>query len=141
MLALFAYGTLCDPDYVRALFGRSFSMQPASVDGYVVVRADGGYLGAIPRAGGTVRGVVVALDARAYAVADEWEDLTVYERRTVEARLEGSSGVQRCFIYVRPDAAGPMRTDERLADRSRDEVLADIRTFVASRRMPPLPDT
>jgi gamma-glutamylcyclotransferase (GGCT)/AIG2-like uncharacterized protein YtfP len=132
MLPLFAYGTLRDPEYQLELFARTFAMELAEVSGFVVLSTGGGYLAATPRPGTTIRGALVALDAAAYAVADAWEDLAVYDRITVDARRTLDRVVQRCFMYVVPEARGTPVVDERPADRSRAEVVADIRRFVAA---------
>jgi hypothetical protein len=79
--------------------------------------------------------VLVELDAAGYAIADAWEDLTVYDRIEVAAYGSGDRP-ERCFIYVRPGAAGPLVADGRLSDRPRTEVIADIRRFRASADFP-----
>ena len=128
---LFAYGTLRDAEYQRELFGRDFPMRRARVTGYVVVSTPGGYLAAAARAGAHIDGALVELDAAAYAVADAWEDLTVYERIQTEARGDDGPS-QPCFLYIVPGARGEPVADGRLADRARAAVIADIRRFRAS---------
>jgi gamma-glutamylcyclotransferase (GGCT)/AIG2-like uncharacterized protein YtfP len=138
MLPLFAYGTLRDPEYQRELFGRTYAMQPATVDDFAVVSTGGGYLAATASPGAMVRGALVALDEAAYAIADEWEDLAVYERIETDARL--ANGVrQRCCMYERAGVHGPAVTDERTADRSRAAVIEDIRRFRAEAGLTPRP--
>jgi gamma-glutamylcyclotransferase (GGCT)/AIG2-like uncharacterized protein YtfP len=135
MLPLFAYGTLRDPQYQRELFERTFPQRPAQVRGYVVVSTGGGYLAAAPRPGETIAGALVELDLAAYAIADAWEDLTIYERVEVTAYGRGER-LERCFMYVQPGAAGPPVTDGRWSDRARADVIADIRRFRASADFP-----
>jgi gamma-glutamylcyclotransferase (GGCT)/AIG2-like uncharacterized protein YtfP len=131
MLPLFAYGTLRDPEYQRELFDRTFPMRPAEAPGFLAVSTGGGYLAATPRPGATIAGALVELDAAAYAIADAWEDRSVYDRIESVARLTDGEPV-RCFIYMRPGADGAAVGDGRLADRARSEVIADIRRFRAA---------
>jgi gamma-glutamylcyclotransferase (GGCT)/AIG2-like uncharacterized protein YtfP len=137
MLPLFAYGTLRDPDFQRELFARTFPMRPALVRDFIVVSTGGGYLAAVPHPGATIAGALVELDAAGYAIADAWEDRTVYDRVEIEART-GDGRPERCWMYVyaRPVAGGASVTDRRLTDRTRDEVMADIRAFRASADFP-----
>ena len=131
MLPLFAYGTLRDPEYQRELFARTYPMQRACVTGFIVVSTGAGYLAATPRDEATIDGVLVDLDDAGYAIADAWEDRTVYDRVEIEAY--GQDGrMQRCWIYVQLDAGGAPVADERLADRARADVIADIRRFRTS---------
>jgi gamma-glutamylcyclotransferase (GGCT)/AIG2-like uncharacterized protein YtfP len=131
MLPLFAYGTLRDPDYQRELFARTFKMEPATVSGFAIRSTGGGYLAAAPQPGAAIAGMLVDLDAAAYVIADAWEDRSVYDRVEVQAcRADGR--LRRCFIYVQLHASGTIVADDRLADRPRAEVLADIRRFRAS---------
>lgn len=127
---LFAYGTLRDAEFQRELFGRSFPMDDARVAGFAVVSTAGGYLAAIAKPGASVAGALVHLDAAAYAIADAWEDMSVYERIETRADVPGGRSCA-CFMYVRTGAHGPPVADGRLADRSRTEVIADIRRFRA----------
>lgn len=130
-LPLFAYGTLRDPQYQRELFGRTFVMHDAQVAGFAVVSTGAGYLAATPRPGSTVAGALVELDDGAYAVADAWEDLTVYERTIVEARRPNGKS-RRAIMYIVRDARGSAVSDARLSDRARADVVEDIRRFRAS---------
>ncbi len=128
MLPLFAYGTLRDAEYQRELFGRTFPTASAVVRGFRVTVGGGGYLAAVPQPDGVVRGSIVELDAAAYAIADAWEDLAVYQRIDVVATTDAGAD-RRAFIYVRFDAHGPPVTHCRNADLPRETVLADIRRF------------
>ncbi len=131
MLPLFAYGTLRDPDYQRELFGRTYQMHRAFVVDYAVTSTPTGYLAATPRAGFNIDGAIVEIDEVGLAIADAWEDRDVYDRIEVDAWRKDGREV-RCFMYVVADADGPPIADARLTDRSRAEVIADIRRFRAS---------
>lgn len=130
MLPLFAYGTLRDPDFQRELFGRTLPIEPARLADFIVLSTGGGYLAAVPRAGESVEGSLLTLDSTAYAVADAWEDLTVYARVETVAVCADERRVP-CCVYVRPGASGVPVADGRLADRPRADVIADIRRFRA----------
>jgi gamma-glutamylcyclotransferase (GGCT)/AIG2-like uncharacterized protein YtfP len=136
MLPLFAYGTLRDPEYQRELFARTYPMQPATVTGFLVRSTPGGYLAAAPRPGATIEGALVYLDAAGYEIADGWEDRAIYDRIEIAACF-AAGRTARCFIYVRPGALGAPVTDERLTDRARADVIADIRSFLAAANYPP----
>jgi gamma-glutamylcyclotransferase (GGCT)/AIG2-like uncharacterized protein YtfP len=139
MLPLFAYGTLRDPGYQRELFDRTYPMRPAQARDFVVVGTRGGYLAALPRAGGTIAGALVELDAAGYAIADAWEDRSLYDR--VKIQVSSGNGSERCFVYVfiGSGAGSEPVADQRLTDRSRTAVIADIRRFRASAHFPRLP--
>ncbi len=130
---LFAYGTLRDAEYQRELFGRSYPMEDARVAGFVVVSTGRGYLAATARCGAAVAGALVHLDAAAYAIADDWEDLGVYARIETHADLPDGRTCA-CFMYVQTGARGTPVGDGRLADRPRADVIADIRRFRGARR-------
>jgi gamma-glutamylcyclotransferase (GGCT)/AIG2-like uncharacterized protein YtfP len=138
ILPLFAYGTLRDPEYQRELFARTYPMRRARVEGFIVVSTGGGYLAAIPRTGGIIDGALVELDAPGYAIADAWEDRTIYDRVSVEARVE-SGRIVPAYLYVQLAARGEPVTDGRLADRARADVIADIRAFRAAADFTPQP--
>ncbi len=129
-LPLFAYGTLRDAEFLRELFGRTFSMQAARVRDFIVVRTATGYLAATPRTGSIVEGCIVAVDATVYPLADAWEDLTVYDRIAIDADLRDGT-TRRCWMYVQPGAQGPAVTDGRASVHPRADVVAEIRRFRA----------
>jgi gamma-glutamylcyclotransferase (GGCT)/AIG2-like uncharacterized protein YtfP len=131
LLPLFAYGTLRDPDYQRELFGRTYQMHRAIVADFMVTSAATGYLAATPQPGFTIDGAIVEIDEAGLAIADAWEDLDVYDRVEVDAWRPDGRDV-RCFMYVIAGAGGPAVIDARLTDRSRAEVIADIRRFRAA---------
>lgn len=128
MMPLFSYGTLRDAELQRELFDREYPTRPATLEGYVVVAAEGGYLSVVPRAGGRVRGALVALDEAGFETADRWEDLNIYRRARAVAVDAGGSRVP-CFVYLRHAAAGPVVDDRRLSTLSRARMIADIRAF------------
>ncbi len=138
MLPLFSYGTLRDPEYQRELFARTYPMRRARVRDFIVVSTGGGYLAAAPHIGGIIDGALVELDAPGYAIADAWEDRTVYDRVSVEAEVE-TGRIVPAYIYVQLAARGVPVGDERLADRARADVIADIRAFRAAADFTPRP--
>jgi gamma-glutamylcyclotransferase (GGCT)/AIG2-like uncharacterized protein YtfP len=131
MSDVFAYGTLRDPEYQRALFDGELPTRPATLEGWAVVVAEGGYFTVVATAGETVHGDLVTLDDGQLALADAWED-ALYERRLVVARDAEGSPVP-AFLYVRPSASRERPAPGTLARRERGEVLAAIRAFRLSR--------
>ncbi|GAC1414027.1 MAG: hypothetical protein NVSMB5_01430 [Candidatus Velthaea sp.] len=130
MLPLFSYGMLRDSQAQRALFDCEYPTRPATLHDYAVVDTGGEYLSAVMHAGRRIRGSLIALDERGYAVADRWEDLEVYTRIRAIATDERGQPVA-CFVYLRPAASGPPVDDGRIANVTQDEILADIRRFRA----------
>ncbi len=131
MLPLFAYGTLRDPDYQRELFGRTYQMHRARVADYIVLSTPTGYLAAAPRPGSAIDGAIVEIDAFGWEIADAWEDRSVYDRIDVQAyRPDGQ--IIACLMYVQIGGDGEPALGAQLADRTRAEVIADIRRFRAA---------
>jgi gamma-glutamylcyclotransferase (GGCT)/AIG2-like uncharacterized protein YtfP len=128
MIPLFAYGTLRSTAYQRALFDRDYPTRPATLAGWRVVVAEGGYFTVTPERRAIARGVLVELDAAALAIADEWEDVPTYERIRVRAH-DVDRGPVDAWLYVRPT---PLRTEPppgALALHDDAAVLAAIRAF------------
>jgi gamma-glutamylcyclotransferase (GGCT)/AIG2-like uncharacterized protein YtfP len=128
MIEVFAYGTLRDPQYQRALFDISMPTRPATLEGWRVVVHEGGFLTLIPAPGETVSGDLVALDDEALAIADAWEEVPLYARLRAEARAATGETVP-CWVYVRPTASRERPSPGELARHARREVLERIRDF------------
>jgi gamma-glutamylcyclotransferase (GGCT)/AIG2-like uncharacterized protein YtfP len=121
---LFAYGTLRDPEYQEALFGRRLAMQPATLPDWVAVVAENGYLSLMRAPGEAVSGELLALEDDALALADAWEDVA-YERLLLEAR-DANGKPMSAFVYVRPTASRERAPAGTLASHPRARVLAEI---------------
>jgi gamma-glutamylcyclotransferase (GGCT)/AIG2-like uncharacterized protein YtfP len=128
MIEVFAYGTLRDLQYQRALFDVPMPTRPATLDGWQVVVHEGGFLTLVAAPGETVAGDLVALDDEALAIADAWEEVPLYERLRAEARTAAGESVP-CWVYVRPTASRERPSAGALARHARREVLARIRDF------------
>lgn len=126
MIELFAYGTLCDPEYRQALFDRCPATRPATLHDWVAVVLDNGYLSLVRAPGEHVAGELLALDDAALALADAWEQVPAYERLTVEARDERGNPVA-AYVYVKPTTSRERARSGLLAENSREHVLAQIR--------------
>jgi gamma-glutamylcyclotransferase (GGCT)/AIG2-like uncharacterized protein YtfP len=131
VIALFAYGTLRDAEYQRALFDRTPAMQPATLAGWRPVVAESGYLTIVRAPGECVNGDVVLLDEHELAIADGWEEVPLYERVSIEARALDGAPIA-CWVYVRATALHERAPAGRLAGRPRAEVLARIRAYRAT---------
>jgi gamma-glutamylcyclotransferase (GGCT)/AIG2-like uncharacterized protein YtfP len=128
VIEVFAYGTLRDPQYQRALFDCPMPTRPATLDGWMVVVAEGGFLTIVAAPGETVAGDLVALDEEALAVADAWEEVPLYARLRAEARSSDGEAIP-CWVYVRPTDSRERPVEGMLARHARREVLARIRDF------------
>lgn len=130
MIQLFAYGTLRDPEFQEALFGTVIAMRPATLHGWMPVVAESGYLTIVAAPGDRVAGDLLALDASALAIADDWEDVPLYIRTHVEVTPEDGAPVS-AWVYVRPTASRTRAPEDILTTNDRAHVIAQIR---ASRR-------
>jgi gamma-glutamylcyclotransferase (GGCT)/AIG2-like uncharacterized protein YtfP len=128
MIEVFAYGTLRDAQYQRALFDCPMPTRPATLAGWQVVVHEGGFLTIVAAPGESVSGDLVALDDDALAIADAWEEVPLYERRHAFATTADGDEVA-CWVYVRPTASRERPAPGKLALHARREVLERIRDF------------
>jgi gamma-glutamylcyclotransferase (GGCT)/AIG2-like uncharacterized protein YtfP len=126
VIPVFAYGTLRDERYQRALFGRAFARTPARVTGWRTIAGERGYLTVVRDPAATCSGELVALDRRALAIADAWEG--GYRRVRVCAEDAGGA-LHGAWLYVRPTASLTAPPPGTLALRPHAEVLAGIRSL------------
>jgi gamma-glutamylcyclotransferase (GGCT)/AIG2-like uncharacterized protein YtfP len=129
VIEVFAYGTLRDPQYQRALFDCPMPTRPATLAGWMVVVHEGGFLTLTPAPEESVEGDLVALDEEALAIADAWEEVPLYVRLRAQARPDGGDGDVPCWVYVRPTESRERPAPGQLARHARREVLERIRDF------------
>jgi gamma-glutamylcyclotransferase (GGCT)/AIG2-like uncharacterized protein YtfP len=129
MIELFAYGTLRDAEYRRALFSHEIAVRPATLADWAIVVAETGYFTLVRAPGESVSGDLLALDDTALALADAWEE-TAYERLRVEAR-DASGAAVPAFVYVRPTESRERAPAGVLARHERAYVLAQIEAVLA----------
>jgi gamma-glutamylcyclotransferase (GGCT)/AIG2-like uncharacterized protein YtfP len=124
-MKLFAYGTLRDAEFRRALFEHDYPSEPAHLRGYRIVVAETGYfsLRADPLA--EICGDLIDLDARGWELADRWEEVPAYERTPVVART-AHNGEVPCIAYIRPTASTVTPPPGAFACHDRRRVLAEI---------------
>ncbi len=149
MKPLFAYGTLRGAAWRERILGARYPVRAATLRGYRRVANASGYLSlrATGEPADAAAGVLIALDALGWRIADAWEDVaveypsgaagarsdvTLYRR--VEVTVETADGPLAATAYVCPDEAGAPVDDERLALRADDEVEAAIAAFVPRMR-------
>jgi gamma-glutamylcyclotransferase (GGCT)/AIG2-like uncharacterized protein YtfP len=131
VIPLFAYGTLRDPEYQAALFGRTYPTRPATLSGWRVVVGDGGYFTVVADPAACTAGDLVALDDPGLAIADGWEGAH-YARLTVRAHdADGTPG--DAWLYVCPTTSRDAPPPGATALHARADVLAAIRAYVAVR--------
>ena len=131
MNELFAYGTLRDAEYQRALFGCDVPTRAATLPGWLAVVAETGYFTIVRVPGETVSGDIVTLDHAQLALADAWEGVE-YKRLPIEAH--DATGTVAAFVYVRPTASRERTQPGTLAAHPRAQVVAQILSFRAERR-------
>ena len=131
MIAVFAYGTLRDPAYQIALFGRTLALRPATLRDWMPVFAESGYLTIVSAPGDAVHGDLIALDGSDLLVADAWEDVPLYVRTPVAVTLADGTNVP-AWAYVRSSASRERAPDGILARHGSAHVLARIRALRAT---------
>lgn len=127
-MPVFAYGTLRDARYLTALFDRIPPCTDATLAGWRVVVAEGGYFSVVEDPHGSVAGTLVTLSEADLERADRWEDVPLYARRRVTARGAGHTATP-CWLYVRETAAGETPPAGALSLHSPERVLQAIRAF------------
>jgi gamma-glutamylcyclotransferase (GGCT)/AIG2-like uncharacterized protein YtfP len=131
VIGVFAYGTLRDPAFQTALFGRTPAMRPATLRDWMPAFTESGYLTIVPAPGDAVLGDLVALERDDLFVADAWEEVPLYVRALVEvATADGAS--LPAWVYVRPSESRERAPDGVIARLGRAHVLAQIRAFRAT---------
>jgi gamma-glutamylcyclotransferase (GGCT)/AIG2-like uncharacterized protein YtfP len=128
---VFAYGTLRDREYQRALFGRELQMLPARLNDWMTVVAEGGFLSIVPTPGGWVDGDLLVVDDTTLAIADAGEEIPLYERVRLETEV-AVGGAVTAWVYVRATASRVRPEPGALAEHSREHVLEQIRAFRAT---------
>ena len=108
--SLFTYGTLMAPAVMRAVSGRLFASQPASLDGHIRRSLRGAvYPGIIPGPGSVTGVLYRGLDPHALTRCDQFEG-NQYVRRSVH--VTAASGDRVCALcYILAPAARHLMTD------------------------------
>jgi len=134
MKPLFAYGTFVRRDWRTALLGADYAAEPATLHGWERVACESGYLSLREAKGARVDGVLVALDAIGWAIADHWEEVPKYRRADVVART--ARGPADASAYVAANAAGARTIADAgtFAVVSDAEVEASIARFAVTMR-------
>jgi gamma-glutamylcyclotransferase (GGCT)/AIG2-like uncharacterized protein YtfP len=104
-LLLFCYGSLEFDAVMRAVTGRSFVGEPASLEGFARYRVrDAHYPGLVPEPGAQTSGTLYrALDAEALAALDRFEG-ALYARHTLEVLRASDASRAAAEVYVVRDA-------------------------------------
>jgi gamma-glutamylcyclotransferase (GGCT)/AIG2-like uncharacterized protein YtfP len=130
-MMFFAYGTLLDPDYQRALLGTAVPTEPATLDGWSAVFTESGYLTLLRQPGAEVRGALVTVDDAELAICDAWEEVPLYERVPVEVVLDDGTRIAS-WAYIRAVESGEPAPPGELSRMPREAVIAAIRQFRAT---------
>ncbi len=131
MIPLFSYGTLRDAEYQQALFNRTYPTRPATLPGWRVVVADGGYFTAVADPAASTAGDLVALDDAGLAIADGWEG-SHYARLRVRARDVNGEPAD-AWLYACPTTSREAPPPGVTALHARADVLAAIRVYLQTR--------
>lgn len=103
---LFAYGTLKDPDTQRKLFGDTFDMIPARLEGWALYQSsEDDYLFIKPDLDSFVEGELFKLDNPTLAIADEWEEVPYYQREIARV-ITNDDRMLETWVYTRRDGKG-----------------------------------
>ncbi len=111
-MLLFCYGSLEFASVMRAVTGRVFAGEPATLAGFARYRVrDADHPGLVPEAGARTEGTLFrALDAAALEVLDRFEG-ALYERRQLEVRPR-DGGFAAAQVYVVREAHRHTLTSE-----------------------------
>jgi hypothetical protein len=115
---LFAYGTFRRPSWRRRLLGADYPARDATLPGWRRIALASGYLSLRRSRGAAVDGIVVALDALGWRIADAWEEVPRYARVPVEVRAGGETIAAETYVCEDAAAIGDV-------DPARDALLPD----------------
>jgi gamma-glutamylcyclotransferase (GGCT)/AIG2-like uncharacterized protein YtfP len=129
-MTLFCYGSLEFADVMRAVTGRSFSHEPARLDGWVRLRLRGrAFPGVRPKLGTSVSGTLWrGIDDESAERLDRFEGET-YERRPLVVRTRSSVSVTAQVYVIKEALRGELSQEPW--DRARF-VRESLRDFVRS---------
>ena len=135
MKPLFAYGTFRRTAWREAILGARYPGEPATLRGWRRVATRSGYLSLRETVVelGPVSGVLIALDALGWEIADAWEEVPAYMR--VDVVVDTMHGLVAAQMYVYADERHTQPIDEdRLTLLSDAEVEAAIAAFAPTMR-------
>jgi gamma-glutamylcyclotransferase (GGCT)/AIG2-like uncharacterized protein YtfP len=100
---LFSYGTFKDINVQRSIFGREVCCKPACLEGYNICADKDGYYYLIESEDkeNKVYGLVLELSQRELWLADQWEEVPVYEREKL--KVQTSNGIENAWVYFKND--------------------------------------
>ena len=131
MPSLFAYGTLCNQNVQKILFGRTLPGRDYVLHGYTVCPCNDGFFTIKALSGSCVTGKILELTDDDLAIADEWELVPLYER----IRLRSDSG--ETWTYIRSDMADVTGENaDGFSAYPEDELLNIVREFMMQRQQP-----
>lgn len=129
-IALFTYGTLTNETIQQKLFGATIESHKAVLEGWEKRAASDGYLFVRPNPNTQIVGRLMLLTAAQKALADEWEDSTLYQLLPIQVTLhDEDSGTrsENAWVYTRhADTQSESVPNECIAKRSISEVIAEI---------------
>ncbi len=131
MASLFAYGTLCNTNVQRLLFGRTLKSFEYVLHGYTVCQCHDGFFTIKEQSGSSVSGRILELTDEDMVIADEWELVPLYER------IHMHSGDNTFWTYIRGDMADVVEDNaDGFSAYTEEELLAIVREFMEQRRQP-----
>ena len=134
---LFVYGTLIDPERVTALTGKQFERVAATLSGFERVNSPLGYPFIFPKAGGSVRGVLLLnLDPVSLLHLDAYEaEGDLYRRQGVVVTVAGRQVTAMTYVgYAIRASVAP--TPAQWTDPGRPQGSPDPRTMARRLRAP-----
>ncbi|EDQ84374.1 uncharacterized protein MONBRDRAFT_34713 [Monosiga brevicollis MX1] len=137
-LWVFSYGTLRAPELQEILLGRRVEMRRAVLEDFAVqVDPHLGYLMLAVSPGSRVEGCLLEVTPAELLRFDAWEEVPLYQRAQVQARLAHTHELVSAICYLRPDVQGePVSDPNCLATKDWTLVLAEARDLAAT--LPPL---
>jgi gamma-glutamylcyclotransferase (GGCT)/AIG2-like uncharacterized protein YtfP len=134
---LFVYGTLTDPERIRALTGKRFERLEATLSGFERVNSPLGYPFILPKPGASVRGVLLLnVDPASLGQLDAYEaEGDLYRRQVVAVEVADRRVTAMTYVGhgIRASVA---QMAARWTDSSHREVVSEARTPARRLRAP-----
>jgi gamma-glutamylcyclotransferase (GGCT)/AIG2-like uncharacterized protein YtfP len=126
---LFSYGTLQDSEVQQMLFGFTCRKKNAKLVGWSLYASnESGYLFIQPETSGIVTGKIIEVDRDAIHMADQWEEVPLYQRERVLVILDDNTR-QEAWVYTRRHAKGIPYSGKQLSLNDRQSVLNAIESL------------
>lgn len=133
---LFSYGTFKDSNVQKSIFNREVSTKPAYLEGYSICADKDGYyyLNETQGTENKVNGLVLELSQRELWLADQWEEVPLYERERVQVHT--SSGIETVWVYFKNNTEfSHYVSGDDISNLSEEDLEEELNSFCKERRL------